>query len=111
MKLVTAHQMQEMDRLAIERYKIPSLQLMENAGRKTADIVLSHSFNLRMVPVDVHVWRVTRRLGLAPVDADYEQVKHVLEDSVPDVDKLFYDRAALRIGNEHCRKTAPRCGQ
>lgn len=87
-----------------------SLLQLPGVGPKTADIVLSHSFNVRTVPVDVHVWRVTRRLGLTPIDADHEEVKMVLERIVPDNHKLFYDRATLRIGKEYCRKTGPRCG-
>ena len=37
MKILTAAQMAEVDRLTTERYKIPSLLLMENAGRSLAD--------------------------------------------------------------------------
>ena len=33
MKVTTAQQMQEMDRKAIEVYRIPGIVLMENAGR------------------------------------------------------------------------------
>lgn len=40
MKVLTAAEMREVDRLTTERYGIPSLQLMENAGRKAADAVL-----------------------------------------------------------------------
>ena len=40
MKALTAAEMREVDRLTTERYGIPSLQLMENAGRKAADAVL-----------------------------------------------------------------------
>src|SRR4029077_6789848 len=39
MKDLTAAEMREVDRLTTERYGIPSLQLMENAGRKAADAV------------------------------------------------------------------------
>ena len=87
-----------------------SLLRLPGVGPKTADIVLSHSFNVRTVPVDVHVWRVTRRLGLAPTDADHEEVKRALEMMVSDDHKLLYDRATLRIGKMYCRKTEPRCG-
>jgi len=86
-----------------------SLLKLPGVGPKTADIVLSYCFNVRTVPVDVHVWRVTRRLGLAPMDADHEEVKRALEEIVPDDQKLLYDRAALRVGKEYCRKTGPRC--
>jgi ADP-dependent NAD(P)H-hydrate dehydratase / NAD(P)H-hydrate epimerase len=37
MKVLTAEQMREVDRLTTERYCIPSLQLMENAGAGVAD--------------------------------------------------------------------------
>ena len=37
MKILTAKQMGEVDRLTTERYHIPSLLLMENAGRSVAD--------------------------------------------------------------------------
>src|SRR5208282_4172445 len=39
MKALTAAEMREVDRLTTERYSIPSLQLMETAGRKVADAV------------------------------------------------------------------------
>jgi NAD(P)H-hydrate epimerase len=43
MKVATAEQMQELDRKAIEIYRIPGIVLMENAG-KGATEVLSHAF-------------------------------------------------------------------
>lgn len=41
MKLVTASQMQALDSAAVEKYKIRSLDLMERAGKGTADAVLT----------------------------------------------------------------------
>ncbi len=40
MKALTAVEMREVDRLTTERYGIPSLRLMENAGKRVADAVL-----------------------------------------------------------------------
>lgn len=40
MKLVTAEQMRGLDNAAINTFKIPSLELMENAGRRTVEIML-----------------------------------------------------------------------
>lgn len=42
MKALTAAEMREVDRLTTERFGIPSLQLMENAGKHVADAVLRH---------------------------------------------------------------------
>src|SRR5438445_567988 len=43
MKALTAEQMREVDRLTTDRYGVPSLQLMENAGAAVADY-LSQAF-------------------------------------------------------------------
>src|SRR5512137_1765255 len=40
MKILTARQMAEVDRLSTELFKIPSLLLMENAGRAVVDEIL-----------------------------------------------------------------------
>jgi len=39
MQIATAAEMQQLDRLAIQRYGIPGVVLMENAGRGTAEII------------------------------------------------------------------------
>ncbi len=41
MIIKTATQMREMDRIAIEEHKIPSLQLMENAATTVLDVILT----------------------------------------------------------------------
>ena len=41
MKVATAEQMQELDRKAIETYRIPGIVLMENAGRGAAEVITS----------------------------------------------------------------------
>ena len=42
MKIVTAAEMREIDRVTTERFGVPSLTLMENAGTAVADFVISH---------------------------------------------------------------------
>ena len=41
MKIVSAHEMREIDRVSSERFGVPSLTLMENAGSAVAEFVLS----------------------------------------------------------------------
>lgn len=42
MKIVSAAEMREIDRVTSERFGVPSLTLMENAGTAVADFVVSH---------------------------------------------------------------------
>jgi NAD(P)H-hydrate epimerase len=42
MKIVTASEMREIDRVTSERFGVPSLTLMENAGSAIAEFVLAH---------------------------------------------------------------------
>ncbi len=42
MKIVSAAEMREIDRITSERFGVPSLTLMENAGTAVADFVISH---------------------------------------------------------------------
>src|ERR1700691_1396820 len=41
MKIVTAAEMREIDRITTERFGVPSLTLMENAGTAIAEFVIS----------------------------------------------------------------------
>ncbi len=86
-----------------------TLMGLPGVGPKTADIVLSYAFGKPAIAVDVHVSRVARRLGLAPDDADPEQVKEALESLVSPESYRFVDNAFVRHGKEFCRNTKPRC--
>lgn len=108
---------QETCQQLIERHegKVPndreSLMKLSGVGPKTADIVLSYGFGQASIPVDVHISRVTRRLGIAPNNASPEQVKQKLEKILPKDRWMFYDYAILRIGKEYCKNTDPKCGE
>lgn len=47
MKVATAEQMQELDRKAVETYRIPGILLMENAGRGATEVILASFPDLR----------------------------------------------------------------
>lgn len=51
MKIVTAAEMRAIDRASSERFGVPSLTLMENAGATVADYVLSHYASLQRIVV------------------------------------------------------------
>ena len=51
MKIVSAEEMRAIDRATSERFGVPSLTLMENAGAAVADYVLSHQAAARRIVV------------------------------------------------------------
>src|SRR5216683_6413124 len=51
MKIVTAAEMREIDRLTSERFGVPSLTLMENAGTAVAEVVLAEYPSARRIGV------------------------------------------------------------
>jgi hydroxyethylthiazole kinase-like uncharacterized protein yjeF len=53
MKILTAAQMREVDRLTTSRHRVPSLNLMENAGRSVAESIGQRYANLASRPIIV----------------------------------------------------------
>src|SRR5580692_1958767 len=51
MKIVTSEEMRAIDRATSERFGVPSLTLMENAGAAVADYVLAHHNEARRVVI------------------------------------------------------------
>ena len=83
---------------------------MKGVGPKTADCVLLFSGGRGGgFPVDTHVHRIYRRLGIAPAEADHEAVRDVLEERVP-ADKCgFGHTASIQFGREYCTARKPAC--
>ena len=79
-------------------------------GPKTADCVLLFSGGRAGVfPVDTHVHRIYRRLGIAPADADHEEVRTTLEEQVPVAKCGFGHTASIQFGREYCTARKPAC--
>jgi len=83
---------------------------LPGVGPKTADVTLAFSAGLPIVPVDTHVFRVTKRLGVAPEDADYDEVRESWESVLPDRLMPHVHVDLIRHGREACNARKPRCG-
>lgn len=87
-----------------------TLLSIDGVGPKTADCVLLFAGGRGGVfPVDTHVHRIARRMGLAPADADHEAVRAALEDAVPDEKCGFGHTAMIQFGREYCSARQPAC--
>ena len=78
-------------------------------GPKTAAVVLSFALGRDAIPVDTHVHRVTKRLGLIPPTASAERADRILHDLVPDGLRTSLHVALIRLGREICKAPTPRC--
>jgi endonuclease III len=85
------------------------LMSLPGVGPKTAAVVLSFSLGRDTMPVDTHVHRVTRRLGLVPPKASAEKADRILHDLVPDGLRTPLHVALIRLGREICKAPTPRC--
>jgi endonuclease-3 len=82
----------------------------KGVGPKTADCVLLFAGGREGVfPVDTHVHRLYRRLGVAPPEADHETVQAVLERDVPAEWCGFGHTASIQFGREYCSARKPAC--
>ena len=83
---------------------------MNGVGPKTADCVLLFAGGRGGVfPVDTHVHRIARRMGLAPADADHEGVREHVERDVPAEKCGFGHTAMIQFGREYCTARKPAC--
>jgi endonuclease III len=82
---------------------------LPGVGPKTAAVVLSFSLGRDAMPVDTHVHRVTKRLGLVPPKASAERADRILHELVPEGLRTPLHVALIRLGREICKAPIPRC--
>jgi len=86
------------------------LTSINGIGPKTAAIILLFSMNKPAYPVDTHVHRVTRRLGLVGDKTTAEQAHVIMEQIVPEKDYYASHLQIIQHGREVCHARNPRCG-
>ncbi|NUE02111.1 endonuclease III [Halorubraceae archaeon YAN] len=83
---------------------------IHGVGPKTADCVLLFAGGRGGVfPVDTHVHRIARRMGIAEPAADHEQVREAIEAAVPPEKCGFGHTAMIQFGREYCSARKPAC--
>src|SRR5436305_2680229 len=88
--------------------RMEDLVTVPGVGRKTANVVRSVGFGLPGLPVDTHVGRLSRRLGLT-TETDPVKAELALNALVPPAER---GRLSLRLilhGRQVCRARRPRC--
>ena len=85
------------------------LKRLPGVGVKTASCVLLFSLGMPALPVDTHVLRVAKRLGLLPPKASAEQAHRALEKLVPAGDVYPFHMLMIEHGRRVCRAKRPQC--
>ncbi len=85
------------------------LKSLRGVGPKTADVVLLMTANYPTFPVDTHVMRVSKRLGLVPEDANYEEARRFLMEFFSPEDYLKGHLLLIKLGRTYCKARNPKC--
>ena len=88
-----------------------SLMQLPGVGPKTADVVLLFCAEKPTIPVDTHVNRVSKKLGLAPANGDYETIRKSLQSLYNPEDYLAVHLLLISLGRKYCRARNPLCKQ
>jgi endonuclease-3 len=98
----------------VERHggEVPSdmdaLTALPGVGRKTANVVRSCGFGLPGLPVDTHVLRLSRRLGLTTA-SDPDKVEAELSSYLPADELGPFSLRMILHGRRVCTARRPRC--
>ena len=104
----------EASRLLFEEFngKVPNnledLSKLSGVGRKTASVILAVAYNIPAMPVDTHVFRVSRRLGLSK-GKDVLEVEKDLRKIIPEQDWIDMHHYLLLFGRYYCKAIKPAC--
>ncbi len=93
--------------------KVPSsiedLLSLPGVGRKTANCVLVYAYEKPAIPVDIHVHRISNRLGLVntktPEDTEQELMKKIAKKFWLEINDTF-----VMYGQNICKPISPLCG-
>lgn len=85
------------------------LTKFHGVGPKTAAIVLCFSLGRPAFPVDTHVYRVTGRIGLRPLQMSVEDAHTHMESILPPETYYAGHLNFIRLGREICHARKPNC--
>jgi endonuclease-3 len=86
------------------------LVTLPGVGRKTANVLRSVAMDLPGLPVDTHVGRLARRLGLT-TETDPVKVEHALNPMIPARERGMFSLRLILHGRAVCASRKPRCGE
>jgi endonuclease-3 len=111
---VKAARIKEVSKILVEKYnsKVPpnleDLLSFPGVGRKTANCVLVYGFRKPAIPVDVHVHRISNRIGIVNTKKP-EQTEIVLQKSIDRKHWIEVNETFVVFGQNICLPIKPKC--
>ena len=90
--------------------EIDELTKFKGVGRKTANLVQSKGYNLPSICVDVHVHRISNRLGLVSTTTP-EETEFALKENLPKKSWSEINTLFVTLGQNICKPTQPDCSK
>ncbi len=87
------------------------LRSLPGVGPKTAACVLLFALGRPALPVDTHVHRVAKRLGIVPEKSTAEQAHQLLEAMVAPEDVYAFHIQLIKHGRRTCSAQRPKCAE
>ena len=87
------------------------LKQLPGVGAKTASCVLLFSLGKPVMPVDTHVFRVSKRLGFVSAKESVERAHEILESLVPRERTYQFHILVIEHGRRVCKAQRPRCAE
>ena len=110
-----AGQIIELSKIISEKYNgktpdtIEELVKFNGVGRKTANLTLAKGYNLPGICVDVHVHRISNRIGWVKTKTP-DETEMELRKILPQKYWLDINTILVTLGQNLCRPAKPKCG-
>ena len=111
---VKAARIKEVSKILVDKYnsKVPpnleDLLSFPGVGRKTANCVLVYGFRKPAIPVDVHVHRISNRIGIVNTKKP-EETEIVLQKSIDRKHWIAVNETFVVFGQNICLPIKPKC--
>ena len=111
-----AKNLKKIAKIIVDKYDgvVPSdldeLLKLPNVGRKTANLVLAKGYNIPAICVDIHVHRISNRLGLVKTKTPTE-TEFALSKILPKKYWIEFNDLLVPFGQNICRPTSPFCSR
>ena len=88
---------------------LEELITLPGVGRKTANVVLGHAFDIPGITVDTHFGRLSRRFGWTK-EMDLVKVERIVGELIPQKEWTNLSQRMIWHGRRICHSRKPACG-